>query len=71
MNSGPLKFPFLVRVGNWSECQLLGSLQRPTLRAHKENGTGGAGLDSRSHSLAPALGGDPAWEEMEMGLETG
>lgn len=69
MNSDPLKFPFPVRVGNWSECQLLGSLQRPTLREHEENG--GAGLDSRSHSLAPALGGDPAWEETEMGLETG
>lgn len=32
MNSGPLKFPSPVRVGNWSEC----SLQRPTLKAREE-----------------------------------
>lgn len=71
MNSGPLKFPFPVRVGNWSECQLLGLLQCPTLRAREENGTGGAGPNSSSHSLAPAVGGYSVWEEMEMGVETG
>lgn len=66
MNSGPLKFPSPVRVGNWSERELLGSLQRPTLTA-QEDGTGGAGRDSSSHSLASDTGGHPTRRQMEIG----
>ena len=48
MDSGPLKIPFPVRVGNWSAGLLLGSLQCLTLKAREENENAvvGAGLES-------------------------
>ena len=48
MDSGPLKIPSPVRVGNWSAGLLLGSLQCLTLKAREENenAADGAGPES-------------------------
>lgn len=49
MDSGPLKIPSPVRVGNWCAGLMLGSLQCLTLKAQEEeneNAAGGAGLKS-------------------------